>query len=411
MAVNPGPIDTAPDVPSRSDRATFVAKSEDWRDWEKVAFPQVSQAAEDTYTNALEAATKATEAAASATAAASASGATVWVSGTTYAIGDVRWSPITYRAYRRKTAGAGTTDPSADSTNWAETVPLIGSAVGAINFLKGSDVASATTPDIWAAGGNLLNITGTTTTTGFAAAPQAGAHRVLRAAGAWPLTHGANLILPGSANYTCSAGDVLFVHALTTTQFFVNIFRADGTPVVNAPLGWRLLSSATASSSASVSFASGIDSTYDEYVIEFINVVGASSAGLRARTSSNGGSSYDSGASDYLSILQYNTVSTPTPSGAAGTSDGFLSLHASTINNTASQGGLNGQLRLYAPSNASARKMMVGQFVLPSDASDEYQLSEMRGVRKSASAVNAIQFYMSTGNIASGTFKLYGVKK
>jgi phage-related tail fiber protein len=43
---------------------------------------------------------------------------TMWVSGTTYAIGDVTWSPITFYAYRRKTAGAGTTDPSADSTNW-----------------------------------------------------------------------------------------------------------------------------------------------------------------------------------------------------------------------------------------------------------------------------------------------------
>ena len=46
-------------------------------------------------------------------------GATKWVSGTTYAIGDVRWSPIDYLAYRRKTAGAGTSDPSADAANWA----------------------------------------------------------------------------------------------------------------------------------------------------------------------------------------------------------------------------------------------------------------------------------------------------
>ena len=42
-----------------------------------------------------------------------------WVSGTTYAAGNVRYSPIDFFNYRRKTAGAGTTDPSADSTNWA----------------------------------------------------------------------------------------------------------------------------------------------------------------------------------------------------------------------------------------------------------------------------------------------------
>ena len=45
--------------------------------------------------------------------------APVWVSGTTYSIGDVRVSPIHWQSYRRITSGAGTTDPSADATNWA----------------------------------------------------------------------------------------------------------------------------------------------------------------------------------------------------------------------------------------------------------------------------------------------------
>lgn len=46
---------------------------------------------------------------------------TKWISGTTYAIGDEVWSPADFQAYRRKTTGAGTTDPSADSTNWQRT--------------------------------------------------------------------------------------------------------------------------------------------------------------------------------------------------------------------------------------------------------------------------------------------------
>ena len=46
---------------------------------------------------------------------------TKWISGTTYAIGDVTWSPTDFQAYRRKTAGAGTTDPSADPANWQRT--------------------------------------------------------------------------------------------------------------------------------------------------------------------------------------------------------------------------------------------------------------------------------------------------
>lgn len=55
---------------------------------------------------------------ASAQAAAASAGASIWITGTTYAIGDVRWSPATRLTYRRITAGAGSTDPSADPTNW-----------------------------------------------------------------------------------------------------------------------------------------------------------------------------------------------------------------------------------------------------------------------------------------------------
>lgn len=54
----------------------------------------------------------------SASAAAASAGAQLWASGTTYAIGALVWSPANGRNYRRKAAGAGTTDPSADLTNW-----------------------------------------------------------------------------------------------------------------------------------------------------------------------------------------------------------------------------------------------------------------------------------------------------
>jgi hypothetical protein len=69
-------------------------------------------------TQAGNAAISAAEAVQSALAAAISAGAAAWVSGTTYAIGDVRYSLITLRVYRRLTNGAGATDPSADGTNW-----------------------------------------------------------------------------------------------------------------------------------------------------------------------------------------------------------------------------------------------------------------------------------------------------
>lgn len=44
----------------------------------------------------------------------------LWVSGTTYAIGDVRSLVATGRQYTRRTAGAGTTAPNLDPTNWTD---------------------------------------------------------------------------------------------------------------------------------------------------------------------------------------------------------------------------------------------------------------------------------------------------
>lgn len=106
-----------------------------------------------------------------------------------------------------------------------------GDVTGGINEAK-TTVASATTPDIFAtAVGNLVDYTGTTLCTGFVAAPQAGAKRVLLCAAAAQFTAGANLIIDGVASgttYTCEAGDRVEVIAGTTTQFRLAICRVSG---------------------------------------------------------------------------------------------------------------------------------------------------------------------------------------
>lgn len=129
-------ITTLPDAPSRADPTNFSTKADAFLN----ALPtfgtevntvagEINTTAGNAATSALDAATSADESAASAVLAAAAqaaataiAGATAWVSGTTYAVGDARFSPINFQTYRRKTAGAGTTDPSLDTTNWAASV-------------------------------------------------------------------------------------------------------------------------------------------------------------------------------------------------------------------------------------------------------------------------------------------------
>lgn len=112
------PISALPTPPSRQDPTNFNDRADAFLG----ALPQFQSEANTLQTDVnqkqLAAASSATNAAASELAAANTANATIWVSGTTYAIGANRFSPINFRTYRRKTAGAGTTDPSTDATNW-----------------------------------------------------------------------------------------------------------------------------------------------------------------------------------------------------------------------------------------------------------------------------------------------------
>ncbi len=126
MAVTTPPtISALPTPPSTSDPATFDTRADAFMAALPTHTTETNAASANVYANAVDAASSASASASSANAASSsaatavsAAGATIWVSGTTYAIGDVRYSPANQKIYRRKTSGAGTTDPSADSANW-----------------------------------------------------------------------------------------------------------------------------------------------------------------------------------------------------------------------------------------------------------------------------------------------------
>jgi len=85
-----------------------------------------------------------------------------------------------------------------------------------------STIASGLSPDIFNNTNKIINYTGAVLATGFAAAPQAGAERLLYCTGAAQFTAGANLIIEGVSSgntLTVAAGNILMVIALTTTQF------------------------------------------------------------------------------------------------------------------------------------------------------------------------------------------------
>ncbi len=173
-----------------------------------------------------------------------------------------------------------------------------------------------------------------------------------------------------------------------------------------------LLSTQTASSSSTISFTSGIDSTYDEYVFKFYDIHGSgtSSNNFTFQTSTNGGSSYGvtltstffyayHGESAGDSGLTYNTTAD------LAQSTSFQRL--CTTNGTNNDSSASGTLHLFNPSSTTFVKHFI------SDATEELsnynQHSYVAGYFNTTSAVDAVQFKMSSGNIDSGVIKLYGI--
>ena len=187
----------------------------------------------------------------------------------------------------------------------------------------------------------------------------------------------------------------------------------NGTLDAAVPAGkMTLLATQTASASATISFTSGIDSTYDLYCIKFINVHGGTDdTGLRVNFSSDGGSNYnvtktttffraDHKEDDSSTNFLYGTGRDL----AQSTGDQPLDIDFGADNDQC----CCGELYLYNPSSTTFVKHFIAKenSVLATDGSAN---SFVAGYCNTTSAIDAVQFKMSSGNIDSGVIKLYGI--
>ena len=176
----------------------------------------------------------------------------------------------------------------------------------------------------------------------------------------------------------------------------------------------------TASSSATLSFVHGtadvvLDSTYPIYKFEFINMHPQNSGAnalFEFQGSTNSGSSYGVAITsttffayhdeaDSITSLTYDVNSDQ----ANGTV--FQDLANRTHNDNDSS--MVGTLEIFNPSSS----VFVKHFIADCNAMHEQPMSlnhKTAGYFNTTSAIDAIQFKFNTGNIDSGTIKLYGIK-
>ena len=194
------------------------------------------------------------------------------------------------------------------------------------------------------------------------------------------------------------------------------IFTSNGSGTlssVNSALQGNMafISSVTASASSSIEFTANLDSTYDEYVFYLVNIHPASDGyTLRFQGSTDGNSSFanmtttsfyayhsENGASHNLTYYAAGDVANGTPTQLTY-----------TIGN-ANDENLSGELHLFAPSSTTYVKQFYARTSSSGDTNEEWDVFTA-GYLNTTSAINAVKFDMSSGNIDAGTIYLYGIK-
>jgi len=170
------------------------------------------------------------------------------------------------------------------------------------------------------------------------------------------------------------------------------------------------ISKATASSSASIEFTSGIDSTYKEYVFYFVNIHPATDGTFDFNLSTDNGSNYN--------VTKTSTAFRSIHSESDTTSFGYrtiVDLAQSTSfqqlhNNVGSDSDQTvvGEMHLFNPSSTTFVKHFLAR--MQSYSADDYSQDYfIAGYGNTTSPINAIKFQMNSGNIDAGQILLFGV--
>ncbi len=170
---------------------------------------------------------------------------------------------------------------------------------------------------------------------------------------------------------------------------------------------WTFISSTTASNDATIEFTD-LDSSYIQYQWVITDLVPETDeVEFRIRTSSDNGSTFDSGASNYdYGYIYQSANSSSNINGFAGGFTYIRLLAGTELGSDTNESG-NIILDLFNPSG-SGYTMMTARATYMNYV-DQLVNNRSAGARLAAEAVDAIQFFMSSGNIESGTFRLYGL--
>jgi len=173
-----------------------------------------------------------------------------------------------------------------------------------------------------------------------------------------------------------------------------------------------LLSTATASASSSIEFTSGIDSTYDIYKFEFINIhPETNNVKFTFQSDTGTNTNYNQTITSTDFISQHNETGTTTELGYAIANDQAQGTAFQPIGQLIGNDNdecAAGTLQVFQPSSTTYVKHFIANTNVYRH--DNYSREHFTaGYFNTTSALTRFRFKMSSGNLDSGKIKMYGI--
>ena len=211
-----------------------------------------------------------------------------------------------------------------------------------------------------------------------------------------------------------AAANNITTSGVFTSSAITNSSVTGITVLANASDGITFISSQTASASATISFTTGINSTYKAYKFLWINCHPATDAAhFQFNMSTDGGSNYNVTKTttvfraEHFENDTYTALDYPTAQDLAQSTSFQTISH--NIGATDADESSSGSLIIFNPASTVYVKHFIGRANGYRDGSVTEDFFSA-GYGNTTSAVNAIQFKFSSGNIDDGKIYLYGIK-